>query len=128
VIRRAGTDDAPAIARIFLESRAEAMSWLPVLHAPEDVFGHFRGRLDTDEVYVFEREGEVAGFALLNGDELDAFYVAPEQQRRGVGAALFGTSRSSAPSGSASGCSATTPARGASTSPTARGSCTGPTA
>jgi GNAT superfamily N-acetyltransferase len=89
VIRRAGPDDAPAIARIFLESRAEAMPWLPVLHAPEDVLGHFRGRLDTDEVYVFEREGEVAGFALLNGDELDAFYVAPEQQRSGVGAALF---------------------------------------
>ena len=89
MIRRGSAGDAAAIARIFLESRAEAMPWLPVLHSPEDVLGHFRGRLDTDEVYVFEREGQVVGFALLNGDELDGFYVAPEQQGRGVGAALF---------------------------------------
>jgi ribosomal protein S18 acetylase RimI-like enzyme len=34
-------------------------------------------------------QGEVAGFAILNGDELDGFYVAPEHQRAGVGAALF---------------------------------------
>jgi GNAT superfamily N-acetyltransferase len=89
MIRRADPEDAEAIARIFRGSRAEAMPWLPVLHDPDDVLEHFRGRLDSDEVYVFDREGEVAGFALLHGDELDGFYVAPGHQRRGVGAALF---------------------------------------
>jgi GNAT superfamily N-acetyltransferase len=89
LIRRARPEDLEAIVGIFRESRAEAMPWLPVLHAAEEDLDHFRGRLDTDEVYVFEREGQVAGFAVLHGDELDGFYVAPEQQRRGVGAALF---------------------------------------
>jgi GNAT superfamily N-acetyltransferase len=89
VIRSARPDDAEAIARIFRESRAEAMPWLPVLHDADEDLAHFRGRVDSDEVYVLEREGEVAGFALLHGDELDGFYVAPEHQRRGVGAALF---------------------------------------
>ena len=89
MIRRAGPGDAEAIARIFRESRAEAMPWLPVLHDPGDVLQHFRGRVETDEVFVLEREGGVAGFAILNGDELDHFYVAPEHQRAGVGAALF---------------------------------------
>jgi GNAT superfamily N-acetyltransferase len=42
-----------------------------------------------DEVYVVECGGLVAGFAVLHGDELDGFYVAPEEQRSGVGAALF---------------------------------------
>ena len=65
------------------------MPWLPVLHTAEDELGHFTGRIGSDEVFVFERGGEVAGFAILNGDELDAFYVSPAHQRAGVGAALF---------------------------------------
>jgi len=89
LIRWARSEDAEAIARIFRESRAEAMPWLPVLHDPDDELQHFRGRVETNEVFVLEREGEVAGFAILNGDELDGFYVAPEHQRAGVGAALF---------------------------------------
>ena len=89
MIRRARSEDAEAIARIFRESRAEAMPWLPVLHDPDDELQHFRGRVETNEVFVLEREDEVAGFAILNGDELDGFYVAPEHQRAGVGAALF---------------------------------------
>jgi GNAT superfamily N-acetyltransferase len=89
LIRRARSEDAEAIARIFRESRAEAMPWLPVLHDPDDELQHFRGRVETNEVFVLEREDEVAGFAILNGDELDGFYVAPEHQRAGVGAALF---------------------------------------
>jgi GNAT superfamily N-acetyltransferase len=89
LIRRGEPGDVQAIARIFRESRAEAMPWLPVLHTAEEELGHFHGRLETDEVYVLERDGRVAGFAVLHGDELDGFYVAPEAQRRGVGAALF---------------------------------------
>jgi putative acetyltransferase len=89
LIRRAGAGDLAAIVRIFRDSRAEAMPWLPVLHTTEEDLGHFGGLLETDEVYVFERDGEVAGFAVLRGDELDGFYVAPEHQCRGVGAALL---------------------------------------
>jgi putative acetyltransferase len=89
LIRRARPEDAEAIAGIFRDSRAEAMPWLPVLHDPDDELEHFRGRVGSDEVFVFDREGEVVGFAILNGDELDAFYVSPRHQRHGVGAALF---------------------------------------
>ena len=89
LIRRARLDDAAVIARIFRESRAEAMPWLPVLHDADDELQYFGGRVESTEVFVLERAGEVAGFAILNGDELDGFYVAPEHQRAGVGAALF---------------------------------------
>jgi ribosomal protein S18 acetylase RimI-like enzyme len=90
LIRHARPEDVAAIARIFRESRAEAMPWLPVLHTAEDEAEHFAGRVEDDgqEVFVFD-DGEVAGFAVLQGDELDGFYVAPELQRRGVGAALL---------------------------------------
>jgi GNAT superfamily N-acetyltransferase len=89
VIRPARADDADAVARTFCESRAEAMPWLPVLHPPEDVREFYSGRLADDGFYVFERDGDVLGWALLVGDELDGFYVAPEAQRQGVGTALF---------------------------------------
>jgi GNAT superfamily N-acetyltransferase len=65
------------------------MPWLPVLHPPQDVREFYAGRLAEDELYVFEQDGEVLGWALLVGDELDGLYVAPEAQRQGVGAALF---------------------------------------
>jgi hypothetical protein len=73
VIRRARREDLEAIVRIFGESRAEAMPWLPVLHTAQEDLDHFRGRLDSDEVFVFEREGRAGGFAVLHGDELDGF-------------------------------------------------------
>jgi GNAT superfamily N-acetyltransferase len=88
VIRRARPEDAEAVVRIFRESRAEAMPWLPVLHTPEEDVGFFRRAL-AGEAYVFELDGAVAGFSVLGRELLVALYVAPELQRRGVGSALF---------------------------------------
>jgi hypothetical protein len=50
-------DDAAVIARIFRESRAEAMPWLPVLHDPADELQYFGGRVASTEVFVLERAG-----------------------------------------------------------------------
>ena len=89
MIRQARPDDLDEIARIFCDSRAEAMPWLPVVHSLEDVREFYAGRLAEDELYVFERDGDVLGWSLIAGGELDGLYVAPEHQRCGVGAALF---------------------------------------
>jgi GNAT superfamily N-acetyltransferase len=87
-IRPALPEDAEAVTRIFRESRAEAMPWLPVLHTEEEDLAWFR-RVLAGEAYVFEEDGEVLGYAALHGDELHDLYVAPAAQRRGVGSALF---------------------------------------
>jgi len=88
VIRQARPEDAEAVVRIFRESRAEAMPWLPVLHTAEEDEAWYRERL-AGEAWVYERDGRVVGFALVHEDDLDALYVAPEAQRVGVGSALF---------------------------------------
>ena len=98
MIRRARPGDVEAVVRIFRESRAEAMPWLPVLHTPEEDPGWYRQRL-TGEAWVYELEGRVVGFAVVHGDDLDALYVAPEAQRRGVGSALFRRAQEARPDG-----------------------------
>jgi putative acetyltransferase len=98
VIRRGAPSDAPEVAHIFRHSRAEAMPWLPVLHTPEEDTAWFRRAL-AGESYVVEEDGRVLGFAVLRDDELDALYVAPESQRRGVGSALFRRAQEARPDG-----------------------------
>jgi GNAT superfamily N-acetyltransferase len=98
VIRRARPEDAETVVRIFRESRAEAMPWLPVLHTPEEDIGFFRRALGG-EAYVFELDGAVVGFIVLRDDLLDALYVAPRLQGHGVGSALFTRAAEARPDG-----------------------------
>lgn len=98
MIRRSRPEDADAVVRIFRESRAEAMPWLPVLHKKKEDTAFFRGAL-AGEGFVFELDGAVAGFIVLREDDLDALYVAPEAQRRGVGSALFRRAQEERPDG-----------------------------
>jgi GNAT superfamily N-acetyltransferase len=98
VIRSGVPDDAPAVVRIFRESRAEAMPWLPVLHTPEEDLSWFEAAL-AGEAYVFEEDGRILGYAVVREDELHDLYVAPDSQGRGVGSALFERARGARPRG-----------------------------
>jgi putative acetyltransferase len=98
VIRRGVPGNASEVARIFRDSRAEAMPWLPVLHTAEEDTAWFR-RAFAGEAYIFEEDGRILGFAVLREDELDALYVAPESQRRGVGSALSRRAQEARPDG-----------------------------
>ena len=64
MIRRASPKDAEAVVRIFRESRAEAMPWLPVLHTEAEDLAWYRERL-SGEAWVYELEDRVVGFALV---------------------------------------------------------------
>jgi ribosomal protein S18 acetylase RimI-like enzyme len=73
LIRQAQPGDVEAVVRIFRESRAEA--------------------------WVYELDGHVVGFAVVHEADLDALYVAPQAQRRGVGSALFRRAQEARPDG-----------------------------
>jgi GNAT superfamily N-acetyltransferase len=98
VIRRASPKDAEAVVRIFRESRAEAMPWLPVLHTEAEDLAWYRERLGG-EAWVYELQDRVVGFALVREDDLDALYVAPHAQRGGIGAVLFLQAQAARPDG-----------------------------
>lgn len=60
-----------------------------MLLANPDAFGLPDGQIERGDVIVAEIDGRLAGFAALDGGELDALFVEPERWRRGIGAALI---------------------------------------
>lgn len=95
-IRRATIADAPAICRIHtgairqtcgqVYSPRAIETWVDMLR-PEK----YHEQISTMIFRVAEARGDVLGFALFfpRSGELNALYVAPEAQRRGIGTALL---------------------------------------
>jgi ribosomal protein S18 acetylase RimI-like enzyme len=95
VIRRATPADAPAIAAV--QARAWRHAYADIVEPermpdPTERELRWRERLaERAEVYVFDQDGQVAGFAALDRCELRAIYVDPPAQGAGVGTALLAT-------------------------------------
>jgi ribosomal protein S18 acetylase RimI-like enzyme len=85
---------------VHLDSRREAMPWLPVLHSREDTIAYFAGNvLLHEEVLVAEVNQLVVGFIALEGDHVDHLYIAPSYQGRGIGDKLLAMAKESHPDG-----------------------------
>ncbi|MFD5200717.1 GNAT family N-acetyltransferase [Streptomyces sp. NPDC058375] len=119
-IRRATGRDAEAVTKVFLDSRAAAMPYLPRIHSDEDTLAWITHVVlpTSTAVWVAEEAGEdrrdgegreedgeygqLLGFAVLaGGDELDHLYLRPDSLRpdslrRGVGSRLLAEVRRAA--------------------------------
>ena len=92
VLRPGGPADLPDVAACYLAARSAAGAAMPPLvHPPEEVVAWVRGwDVGADEVWVAcEPDGTLVGFARLTQTWLDALYVDPAAQRRGIGSALL---------------------------------------
>ena len=99
-IRSARSDDAEAIANVHLDSRREAMPWLPVLHSREETIAYFAGHvLHNEEVFVAEMNKLVVGFIAMEGNYVAHLYIAPSYQGRGIGDKLLAMAKELRPSG-----------------------------
>jgi GNAT superfamily N-acetyltransferase len=99
-LRSARTDDAPAVADVFLSAHADAMPYLPELHTDAETRVWIRDVVLTGcEVVVAEVGDRVAGFAALDADMLAHLYVHPDFQRRGIGDALLALAKELRPGG-----------------------------
>jgi len=88
MIRRAWIDDAPAVAALFRRSFGE-LAFLPTLHTPEEDRVFFGAVVEGQEVWVWDEDGRLMGFAALGDTVLNHLYVEPAEQTRGIGAALL---------------------------------------
>lgn len=87
-IRRASPQDAAAVAQVFLASRA-TMSYLPRLHSDDDTRTFIAELVAEAETWVAERNGEIVGFAVIDGGWLEHLYVHPSRFGHHTGTRLF---------------------------------------
>ena len=89
MIRPATPSDIGDIARVFRVSFQTAMSFLPVLHTPEEDRAFLRTRVFPNcEIWVADENG-VAGFIAFREGWIEHLYIHPAYQRRGLGRALL---------------------------------------
>ncbi|NED14614.1 GNAT family N-acetyltransferase [Streptomyces sp. SID9124] len=104
VLRAARADDAGALARLFLDSRAAAMPYLARVHSDEATLAWLTHVVlpGTDVRVAETREGgetRIAGFVALDGTELEHLYIAPGLRRRGIGSLLLEAAKAAGPEG-----------------------------
>jgi putative acetyltransferase len=98
VIRRATAEDGASIAVLFRRSFG-TLTFLPTLHTPEEDRRFFSKLVRDKEVWVWDEDGRLLGFAALGYDELEQFYVEPEAFGRGIGSALLDRAKERRPRG-----------------------------
>ena len=99
IIRSATRDDIPAIVRIFVDARAEATPWLPIVHTEEEDAAFFGGHVVAGKARVAELAGRIVAFAVIDEGLLGHLYVMPGAQRQGIGTALLEETMRAQPSG-----------------------------
>jgi GNAT superfamily N-acetyltransferase len=99
-IDSARPEDAEALAAIFTSARRTAMPWLPELHTQDEDRRFIGERVMAEcELLVVRRDERPAGFLALKDDMVEHLYVAPDDQRQGIGSALIEAAEARRPDG-----------------------------
>ena len=99
-IRRAGSNDAQAVADLWLAS-FKATYPFPPAHPDDEVGRWVRDEVVTrEETFVaVEPDGSVVGVMSLTGDEIDQLYVRPERVDQGIGSRFVELAKERRPGG-----------------------------
>ncbi|MGG8405085.1 N-acetyltransferase family protein [Streptomyces sp. 12297] len=90
-IRAAEVMDAADIARTHMASRAASMPYLPPQKRNHEQVTQWAENVLLKEcrTWVAVRDGELLGYAALDGDMLEHLYLRPDVRRQGVGTLLL---------------------------------------
>jgi GNAT superfamily N-acetyltransferase len=98
--RRADAADAPEVATVYIASRRGAAAYLPTVGTDAEIRAFVIHQMVPErETWVAEDGGRMVAVLVLHGDEVDQFYVAPADQRRGVGDAMLAHAKRLRPAG-----------------------------
>jgi GNAT superfamily N-acetyltransferase len=102
IIRRYRPDDFDPVTDLWRRARVRAYGEFQARkgHAVEVDRDYFRDVVQVrNHLWIAEVDEAPAAFMAIAGDFVDQLFVAPEHQRRGVGAALLAHARELSPSG-----------------------------
>lgn len=102
LLRPATADDAAAVARVHLLARAGAVAdgtMPPGVRADDQVRSWLAERVELDEVWVAQVEGDPVAYLRLTEEWLDDLYVLPTHAGRGIGSALLELAQALRPDG-----------------------------
>jgi GNAT superfamily N-acetyltransferase len=98
--RRATAADASEVATVYIASRRGAAAYLPTVGTDAEIRAFVVEKmLPEGETWVAEDGAEIVAVLVLDGDLVDQFYVAPDEQRRGVGDAMLAHAKRLRPAG-----------------------------
>jgi GNAT superfamily N-acetyltransferase len=98
-IVEARLQDAAAIADIHLTARRQAMPYLRLAHTDDETRDYFSRVVahKSQAWWVARHQGQVVAYMLIDGENLDHLYVAPDWQGLGVGSALVAKAKMLSP-------------------------------
>ena len=102
MIRRFEHTDTVATAKVWLRSGLDEYKYLPTFQSLNEfrALAVFTTVIAKQcDIWVYERNGKIAGFLALNGSYIDRLYVDPNAQKLGIGAALLAHAKSLCPEG-----------------------------
>ncbi|MBC8135414.1 MAG: GNAT family N-acetyltransferase [Fibrella sp.] len=93
IFRPATSDDAEAVADVYLVSRRTFLSFAPLAHSELEIRGWIRDILiPTGQVTVAEESGKIIGMMATSRDSdagwIDHLYLLPGDTGRGIGSAF----------------------------------------
>ena len=98
-IRRATTDDAGAVADVFLAS-FHATYAFPLAHTDDEVRGWIHERIVSGwDAWVAVEGRRILGMMVVAPGHLDQLYVAPDRLGSGIGRRLLETAKERSPEG-----------------------------
>ena len=98
--RRATAADAPDVATLYIASRRGAAAYLPTVGADDEIRAFVVDQMvPQHETWVAEIGGRIVAVLVLGDDMVDQFYVAPGEQRRGIGDAMLAHAKRLRPAG-----------------------------
>ena len=97
--RRANAADAADVAMVYIASRRGAAAWLPTVGTDDEIRAFVDKMVPERETWVAEDGGRIVAVLVLEADMVEQFYVAPSEQRRGVGDAMLAHAKHLRPAG-----------------------------
>jgi GNAT superfamily N-acetyltransferase len=88
IIRSAKAEEREALEELQRRASMALEQYREQLEANPDAIDLPLAQVERGDVLVAEDNGDVVGFAAIDGSELDGLFVEPERWREGIGRAL----------------------------------------